>query len=39
MTDLGTLGGDYSRAYGINDNGLIVGDSYTSTGYSHAFLY
>lgn len=25
MTDLGTLGGDFSRAFGINDNGVITG--------------
>ena len=42
MTDLGTLGGTHSYAYGINDNGDVVG-TYTITGYyywaDHAFLY
>jgi probable HAF family extracellular repeat protein len=39
MKYLGTLGGSKSYAYGINDLGQVVGDSYTSSGYSHAFLY
>ena len=39
LTDLGTLGGLTSSAYGINDDGQVVGDSYTSGGYDHAFLY
>jgi len=38
-TDLGTLGGSNSWAYGINSAGLIVGDAYTASGADHAFLY
>jgi probable HAF family extracellular repeat protein len=39
MTDLGTLDGNSSRAYGINDNGQVVGYSDTATsGYFHAFV-
>ena len=39
MTDIGTLGGTDSVAYGVNPNGRIVGSSYTPTGETHAFLY
>jgi probable HAF family extracellular repeat protein len=41
MSDLGTLGGTASFAYGINKNGLIVGDSWTNTSMSSdlAFVY
>lgn len=44
ITGLGTLGGNYSVANGINNNGQVVGFSYIpdpSTGYSRqsAFLY
>ena len=41
IIDLGTLGGNnYSKAYGINNSGQIVGYSTnTSSGYSRAFLY
>ena len=38
MQDLGTLGGD-SHANDINDNGQVVGWSYTTGGSSHAFLW
>jgi probable HAF family extracellular repeat protein len=39
MTDLGTLGGVDSYAFGINDSGQIVGTSSTGYGQYHAFLY
>src|SRR5579884_2655928 len=39
MRDLGTLpGGDYSAAYSINDSGVVVGTSNTSTS-MHAFSW
>ena len=39
MTDLGTLGGDYSLANAINDRGQVVGESNTPQGETHAFLW
>jgi len=40
ITSLGTLvGGTYSYAYDINDSGLVVGESSTSSGSRNAFLY
>jgi probable HAF family extracellular repeat protein len=39
ITDLGTLGGDYSFATAINDAGTIVGASTTADGSLHAFLW
>jgi probable HAF family extracellular repeat protein len=41
MLDLGTLGGTYSVAYGINDSGEVVGISSVLPGGTdyHAFLY
>ncbi|HUT28342.1 MAG TPA: right-handed parallel beta-helix repeat-containing protein [Sedimentisphaerales bacterium] len=38
-TILGTLGGDRSRAYCINDLGQIVGESTTAEGHIHAFIW
>ena len=38
MTDLGTLGGALSYAYGINDAGQVVGWSTTAAGLGHAFI-
>ncbi|MEN8231423.1 MAG: hypothetical protein ABFR35_01925 [Thermodesulfobacteriota bacterium] len=35
--DLGTLGGSYSEAFGINEAGQIVGASYISVDEFHAF--
>jgi probable HAF family extracellular repeat protein len=39
MKDLGTLGGDYSEARGINDLGSVVGVSNTATGDYRGFLW
>ncbi|MXS83739.1 PEP-CTERM sorting domain-containing protein [Nitrosomonas oligotropha] len=39
MTDLGTLGGDYSYASGINDSGEVVGAAATAAGEDHAFIF
>ena len=39
MTNLGTLGGEDSCAYGISDNGYVVGGADTASGDQHAFLY
>jgi probable HAF family extracellular repeat protein len=40
VTDLGTLGGLHSWAYGINDAGNVVGAAMvTGFRYSHAYLY
>lgn len=37
--DLGTLGGGFSRAGGINDAGVAVGASTNAAGDTHAFIY
>ena len=39
ITDLGTLGGQWSDAYAINNFGQVVGLSQTASGSSHTFLY
>jgi probable HAF family extracellular repeat protein len=39
MTDLGTLGGDYSEGRAISNAGHVTGYSYTADANLHAFLY
>jgi probable HAF family extracellular repeat protein len=39
MADLGTLGGAYSIARGINNAGQVIGQSLTAGGFYDAFLY
>ncbi|MGB7924786.1 MAG: FG-GAP-like repeat-containing protein [Pyrinomonadaceae bacterium] len=39
VTDLGTLGGTESMAYGINESGQIVGYAFNSSQKRRAFLY
>jgi probable HAF family extracellular repeat protein len=39
VTDVGTLGGDYSVAYALSSAGHVVGSSLTATDDEHAFLW
>lgn len=39
MTDLGTLGGNRSRAYAVNERGQVLGVSAAPDGQDHAFLW
>ena len=39
MTDLGSLGGRFSQAFGINDAGAVVGMSVNSARELRAFLW
>ncbi len=39
IDELGTLGGSESEAFGMNDNGMVVGVSDTASGAEHAFVY
>ena len=38
-TDFRTLGGANGEALAINKNGLVVGDSDTTDGHAHAFVF
>ena len=39
VTDLGTFGGNFSQAFGINASGQVTGWASTTGGERHAFLY
>jgi probable HAF family extracellular repeat protein len=39
MVDLGTLGGKFSFAHAINDDGVVVGDAISQDGLPHAFKW
>ena len=39
LTDLGTLGGDFSEGVAINGSGQVVGDSTLANGLTHATLW
>ena len=38
-TDLGTLGGDESDAWAVNERGQVTGAAATASGERHAFLW
>jgi probable HAF family extracellular repeat protein len=39
VTDLGTLGGNWAQAFGVNAQGQVVGLSRTESGRLHAFVW
>ncbi len=39
MRDLGTLGGAYAKAFGINNSNVVTGTSQSNTGGFHAFIW
>jgi probable HAF family extracellular repeat protein len=39
MSDLGTLGGGFSRAFAINPRSQVVGTGSTASGEQHAFIW
>lgn len=39
MADIGTLGGGFSYAWGINDNRVVVGEAFLPNGKTHAFRW
>jgi probable HAF family extracellular repeat protein len=39
LTWLGTLGGDWSEAFGVSADGVVVGGSYYTSGYGRAFRW
>jgi probable HAF family extracellular repeat protein len=39
MVNLGTLGGNYSEAYGINSSGHVAGMARTASGQAHPYLW
>lgn len=39
MRDLGTLGGQFAKAFSINSSSLVTGTAQTSSGVFHAFLW
>jgi len=39
MRDIGRLGGNFSAAFGINDQGYVVGQTQMPFGEGHAFIY